>query len=136
LAFQETTVIDKIKDAVEAGEPLHLVPLAPNFPAVDSIVYYPNEVLTCIQITIRSEHPIAVSGLRHIQRRLKGGTWSAGLRPKRKRPWRFVFIVPPEMASTFTWQKLNGDTKLGAWAGKVEQYVLGLEVGVRNSTQQ
>ena len=26
--------------------------LAPNFLAVDSIVYYPNEVITCIQITI------------------------------------------------------------------------------------
>ncbi len=48
----------------------------------------------------------------------------------------FRIIVPPEMASTFTLQELKGDTKLGAWAGKVEQYVLGLEVGVRNSTQQ
>ncbi len=92
LAFQETTVIDKIKNAVETNEALHMVPLALNFPAVDSIVYHPNDVLTCIQITIRSEHPIAVSGLRRIQGWLKGGTWSAGLRPKRKRPWHFVLL--------------------------------------------
>ncbi len=53
-----------------------------------------------------------------------------------KKAMAFRIIVPPEMASTFTLQELKGDTKLGAWAGKVEQYVLGLEVGVRNSTQQ
>src|SRR6266403_1293781 len=128
--FQESTVIDKIKNTVKTNEPLHLVPLALNFPAVGSIVYHPNEVLTCVQITIRSEHPIAVSGLRRIQGWLKGGTWSAGLRPKR-RPWRFVFIVPPEMASTFTLQELKGDTKLGAWAGKVEQYLYINLVGTR-----
>jgi len=132
--FEEPAVIDKIKTAVETNTALHLVPSALNFPAVDSIVYYPNEVLTCIQITIRSKHPIAVSGLRRIQRWLKRGTRSADLRPDGTRRWRFVFIVPPEMASTYTLQELKDDTKLSEWAGKVEQYVLGLEVGVGNST--
>ncbi|KAF8498734.1 hypothetical protein F5888DRAFT_201198 [Russula emetica] len=78
--FQELTVTDKIKNAVENDGPLHLIPSALNFPAVDSIVYYPNEVLTCIQITINSKHPIVVSGLRRIQRWLKPHTPPADLR--------------------------------------------------------
>ncbi len=131
--FEEPTVIDKIKNAVETNEPLHLVPSALNFPAVDSIVYYPNKVLTCIQSMIRNEDPIAVSGLQHIQGRLEPHTPSADLRPEVTRPRCFVFIVPPDMASNFTLQKLKGDTAIGERAGTVEQYVLGLEVGVKNS---
>jgi hypothetical protein len=68
ITFLEATVIKEIKNAVEKNEPLQLVPSTHNFPAVDSIVYDPNEDgLTCIQITINSEHPIAVSGLKRIQ---------------------------------------------------------------------
>ena len=128
--FQESaTVIDKIKNAVGANEPLHLVlPSAPNFPDFDSIFYYPNDVLTCIQITINHKHPIAVSGLQRIQRWLKLHTMLADLCPKRSRPWRYIFIVPSHMASTFTLQELEGDTAEGEWAGKVDQYVLGLKV--------
>jgi hypothetical protein len=69
--FQETTVIGTITSAVATNEPVHLVPSATNFPAVDSIVYYPNDVLTCIQTTMDYGHPIAVSGLRRIQRWLQ-----------------------------------------------------------------
>jgi hypothetical protein len=61
--FEETTVISKIASAVAANESVHLVPSATNFPAVDSIIYYPNDVLTCIQTTINDDHPIAVSGV-------------------------------------------------------------------------
>ncbi len=125
--FQEPAVIAKIKNVVETNEPLHLVPSAPNFPAVDSIIYYPKDVLTCIQITINSHHPISVSGLRHIQSWLKLDTPPADLHPKNTRPWRFIFVVPSDMAPTFTLQNFEGDTANGEWAGMVDQYVLGLE---------
>jgi hypothetical protein len=93
--FQETTVIGIITNAIVAtDEPVHLVPSATNFAAVDSIVYYPNDVLTCIQTTMNYDHPIAVSGLRRIQRWLKSPL--EDLRPKKKEGsrWRFIFIVP------------------------------------------
>jgi hypothetical protein len=59
--FQEATVFKAIEGAVEANKPLHLVPSAANFPALDSIVYLPTEGPTCIQTTMKSKHPIAVS---------------------------------------------------------------------------
>jgi hypothetical protein len=124
LDFQEADVINDINRAVENNESLHLVPTIPNFAAVDSIVYCPTDVLTCIQVTIKSEHPIAVTGLKRIQRWLKG----TDLVPKRTRPWRFIFIVPRQMETSFRSQKFDGDTKLGEWAGKVNQYVFGLDV--------
>jgi hypothetical protein len=125
VSFQEPAAIGKIKDAVETSKPLHLVPLDPKFPAV---VYHPNEFFTCIQITTNSKHPIAISELRRIQGWLKDSIPPAGLRPDRARPWRFIFIVPSEMASTFTLQELDGKGEL-EWAGMVDQYVLGLEDG-------
>ena len=66
VTFQETAVIDTIKKAVESSTPLHLVPSASNFPAVDSIVYHPNDGLTCIQVTTSRYHPTAVPGLKRI----------------------------------------------------------------------
>jgi hypothetical protein len=126
--FQETTVIGKITSAVATNEPVHLVPSATNFPAVDSIIYYPNDVLTCIQTTINDDHPIAVSGLRRIQSWLQSPL--GDLRPKKKEGsrWRFIFIVPENMAPTFRLQDFKGDTDKDEWAGKVVQYVFGLEV--------
>jgi hypothetical protein len=138
VTFQEPAVIDTIKNAVESSTPVHLVPSAPNFPAVDSIVYQPNEALTCIQITTSSDHPISVPGLKRIQGWLKRGTAPAGLRPNRTRPWRFLFIAPPNMASTFTLQELKDDSLNGEWVGNVDQYVLGLEeqtvFGIRSAS--
>ena len=124
LNLQEADVIKYINSAVENNKPLHLVPSVSNFAAVDSIVYCPTDVLTCIQVTINSEHPIAVTDLKRIQRWLKR---TADL-PKRARPWRFIFIVPTHMKTSFRWQKFDGDTELGEWAGKVNQYVCGLDV--------
>ena len=65
--LQDADFIDEITKAVQNGQPLHLVPLVRNFPAVDSIVYDPNEALTCIQTTVSRNHPIVVSGLQRIQ---------------------------------------------------------------------
>jgi hypothetical protein len=129
ITFQELKAIDEIMKVVEANKPVHLVPSATNFAAVDSIVYDPKEVLTCIQVTMNSKHPIAVSGLQRIERWLQPDTPPAYLRPTETKPWRIIFIVPPDMASSFTKQKLEGDTAEGEWAGKVVQYVVGLEVG-------
>jgi hypothetical protein len=130
--FQESTFLDRITEAVQHRRPVHLVPSVCNFPAVDSILYDPDDpdaVLTCIQITINKDHPIAVSGFQLIQSWLKVGTPPAGLRPTKTRQWRLLFIVPFGMESTFKSQKLNGDgdTTKGKWAGKVDQYVLALE---------
>ncbi len=128
--FRKSTVIDAIMKAVENKQPLHLVPSVPNFPAVNSILYDPNDpdaVLTCIQITINVDHDIVVSGLQDIQSWLKRGTSLSDLRPTRSRRWRFLFVVPSDMASTFKVQSLYGDTGKGEWAKKVDQYVLGLE---------
>jgi hypothetical protein len=136
---------DEIKTTVTAKQAAHLVPSATNFAAVDSIIYHPDDVLTLIQVTMnKSRHPIKVKGLRDIQRWFrKVGRYvgTAGLLPTKKDPWRFVFIVPPDMVGDFDLQELDGDTKKGEWAGKMTQYVLlseGLEVFGRahNSTQQ
>jgi hypothetical protein len=129
ITFDESTVFNELTEAVRNRKPVHLVPSARNFAAVDSILYDPDDpdaVLTCIQITMNEKHPIAVSGLQLIQRWLKRGSSLNGLRPQETRPWRFLFVVPSKYASTFKSQKFERDTRTDKWAGKVHQYVLGL----------
>jgi hypothetical protein len=46
---------------------------------------------------------------------------ASNLRPSRKRPWMFIFIVPEETEASFTKQPFEE-----VWDSKVEQYVLGL----------
>jgi hypothetical protein len=129
--FKEwTSFIDEITKAVGKRSPVHLVPSIPNFAAVDSILYDPNDpkaVLTCIQITMKESHPINVNGLKRIQGWLKPGGALAGLRPTRAKWWCLIFVVPSTMASAYKSQYLDGDTDRGEWAGKVHQYVLGLK---------
>jgi hypothetical protein len=127
--FQEPAVIDKMMEAVRDGTPVHLAPLARNFPSVDSIIHDPKDsnVVTCIQITMDPVHAIEVSGLKRIEKWLESGSSLEDLRPTTTRPWRFLFVVPLGMAPTFELQKLDGDTDKGEWAGKVDQYVLGLK---------
>ncbi|KAF8273634.1 hypothetical protein EI94DRAFT_1676237 [Lactarius quietus] len=126
--YDLSTARGLIEEAIRRQLAYHLVPSAPNFPAVDSIIYDPNDkVLTCIQITRNVDHPIAVSGLRDIQSWLKLRTASAKLRPSKATPWRFLFVVPEAKASNFKPQTFKGDTDKGEWAGKVDQYVLGLK---------
>jgi hypothetical protein len=72
-------------------------------------------------------HPIAVSALRRIQSWLDLGTLPVGLCPTKARPWRFLFVVPSRMVSTFQPQRSDGDTTRSEWAGKVDQYVSGLK---------
>ena len=127
--FREPTVIRYIKDAAKARKPLHLVPQPSNFPAVDSILYHPDRGLTFFQITINSDHPIAVSGLKRIQKWLNDEppVDLTNLRPNKTKPWCFIFVVPPDMAPDFELQKLDGDSETDAWAEKVDQFVLGLK---------
>jgi len=126
--LQKSDFVEEITNSVRNESPLHLVPSIRNFPAVDSIVYDPNEVLTCIQITVSRQHPIHVSGLGRIQGWLERGTRLADLRPSEDRPWRFIFIVPSVDEASFELQQLKGDSARGEWAGKVHQYVLGLDL--------
>jgi hypothetical protein len=123
--YQDQTAANEIDKAVATGTSLHLVPSISNFPAVDSIVLDPDG-LTCIQITINHDHPIDVSGLRRVQKWLDPSTPAKVFSPEETRPWRFIYIVPLNMAHKFEQQELKGKGK-GAWAGKVDQYVLGLE---------
>jgi hypothetical protein len=131
--LQDLDFIDGITKAVQDTNPLLLVPSAFDFPAVYSTLYDPNEVLTCIQITTPRKHHILLSGLRLIQSWLERDTRLAGLLPSKERPWRFIFIVPPGQAS-FELQPLGGDTAQGEWPGKVQQYVLGLDVFGRDTS--
>ena len=128
--LQDLDFIDELTKAVQNEKPLHLVPLARDFEALDSIIYDPKEaLLTCIQITIYGEQDILVSDLQRIQSWLKNDiddTPFAGLRPSKRRPWRFIFIVPPD-EEPFEPQRLKGDTAQGEWTGKVHQYVLTLD---------
>ena len=105
-----------------------MVPLDPNFPAVDSILYDPGEVLTGIQVTIRNEHPVAVSGLKRVQGWLKLKGPLAHLRPSIMGDhWRLIFVVPAATAATFRQQVFEQDTDGNEWARKVDQYVLSIE---------
>ena len=90
ITFQESTIFSEITKAFRNREPLHLIPLVHDFPAVDSILYDPNDpnaVLTCIQITRNEEHPIDVSGFLRIQSWLKFGTPLENLCPYSKENW-------------------------------------------------
>ena len=131
VTFEESTVFDEITKAVQKREPVHLAPLARNFPAVDSILYDPddqNAALTCIQITMNMDHPIVVPGLQLIQRWFKRDSSLEVLRPTIAKPWRFLFIVPSHMSSAFKLQTLKNDTPSGEWGkGKMCQYVVGLK---------
>ena len=128
--FQESTVLAEITEAVSERKPLHLVPTAPNFPSVDSILYDPDDpgaILTCIQVTMNPIHPIVVKGLQNIQRWFNSKSMLSDLCPRTTSQWRFLFVVPSGMASTFNLQELKGDTATRIWARKVDQWVLGLK---------
>ena len=124
--LQDLDFIDELTNAVQKNRPLHLVPLVRNFPVVDSIVYVPNEPLTCVQTMISGEHPVVVQGLKRIQSWLKEDTLLARLHPSNERPWRLILIVPSDDVA-FELQQSRGDTAQGEWAGKVHQYVLQLD---------
>jgi hypothetical protein len=129
---QDSDFIDEITTAIQNRKPLHLVPLVRNFPSVDSIIYDPDEVLTCVQITASRNHGVLVSALQRIQSLFKRGTPLEGLYPSKDRPLRLVFVVPPSDEAYFKSQRLKGDTALNEWAGSVHQYVLGLDVIRKN----
>ena len=140
---KKATVIEKIKVLFGHHMPLHLIHSYLNFPAidlntrealfiqvVDNNVYDPDEQylrpeVTCVQITFNSEHLL----LSRVSSLIKAGSPLAhfgDLCPSNARPWRFVFIVPSDMASAFTLQVLEVHGTSREWAGKVEQYMLGL----------
>ena len=130
ITFQESTVFKEIRGAVQDRKPRHLVSFVRDFPAMDSILYNPDDpdaVVTCIQVTMNMDHAIVVRGLQLLQGWFKLGSPLQDLRPTHAKPWRLLFVVPSDMADTFKSQELKGDTPENVWAGKVHQYVLGLE---------
>jgi hypothetical protein len=105
-----------------------LVPLNPNFPAVDSILYDPGEVFTGIQVTIRNEHPVAILGLKHVQGRLKLNGLLTHLWPSTMgNHWHLIFVVPADTAASFKQQVFKQDTGGNEWARKVDQYMLSIK---------
>jgi hypothetical protein len=126
--FQLSTVTKLLEDAVNGKKALHLIPQAQNFAAVDSILYNPDKVLTCLQFTVRMEHPVAVSGLQKIQGCLQNDPLRQ-LRPKvrKSKHWKLIFVVPSKNAARFEMQSFRHDTPNEEWSRKVDQYVLGLE---------
>jgi hypothetical protein len=127
--FHSSTFTSLLSSAVSSRYALHLVPLDPNFPAIHSVLYDPSLLaLTGIQVTIRDEHPVAVSGLKRIQGWLKQQSQLALVRPSiSDNHWRLVFVVPEAAAANFEQQPMEGDTRGNEWARKVDQYVLGLQ---------
>ena len=129
--FEGSGFFAKINEAVKNNKPVHLVPLSPNFEAIDSIVYHPKDPnLICILDTMNPKHPISVSDLHEIQEWLQLHALSAKLRSKKLKQWRFVFIIPQHMASTFKLQRFDNDIPEDAWARKVNQCMLGVEGGI------
>ena len=128
VTFQSQSFTTSLQSAIDAQNPLHLVPLDPNFPAVDSILYDPGKVLTGIQVTVRNEHPIAVSGLKRLQGWLKLKSPLAHLRPSTGGDhWRLIFVVPAATAASFEQQAFERDTGGNEWAKKVDQYTLSIK---------
>jgi len=127
VTFQPVTFAQSLQAAVVGGNPLHLVPKDPNFPALDSTVYRPGKGLSHMQVTVRTKHPVAVVGLKRIQGYLKRNTPLADLRPSKTKPWELIFPVPCTIADSFTKQSFEGDTTRQEWASKVDQYVLAIE---------
>jgi hypothetical protein len=126
--FLPRTFTPLLQDAVIKGKPLHLVPLDPNFPAIDSVLYDPGAIFTFIQVTCNSTHDVCISGFQRVQRWLPKGTCLDHLRPSTVgHHWRLIFVVPAISASNFQKQTLDGDTVTSEWDNKVDQYVLGVE---------
>ena len=127
--FQTSSFTPLLSSAVSSRHALHLVPQDPDFPAIDSVLYDPSSSspLTGIQVTIKNECPVVISGLKRIQRWLKQSSPLAHLRPSiSTKHWRLVFVVPEAGAASFKQQTMVGDTSSNEWAKKVDQYVLGL----------
>jgi hypothetical protein len=72
VSFQLSTFTQLLQPAVDKQIPLHLVPVDPNFPVLDSLIHRPGHVLSHIQVTTRIDHPVAIVGLKQIQGSLKG----------------------------------------------------------------
>ncbi len=131
VTFESRSFTPSLASAVEAKQPRHSVPSDPNFPAVGLILYNQAEGLVCIQVTIKNNHPVAVSGLRCIQAWLKRGTPLEGLRPSISgKHWPVIFVVPEVMTPDYKLQDFERDTKKCEWANKVDQYVVGINENV------
>lgn len=120
-----STFTQSLRDAVTQEISLLLVP-QPNFAAVAAILYTPRDVLTGIQVTVNTVHPVAVVGLQRIQKWLKQKSILDNLRPSvRGDHWRLIFVVPDDQAFSFEIQKFEGNGSDG-WLKKVDQWVLGM----------
>jgi len=128
--LQQSDFVDELTKTVQEGkDSLHLVPFAPDFTTVDSILYTRDNVLTLIQCTVRKEYLIRLKGLTSLRSWLEKDGPLDFLCPTTNRPWRLIFIVPPGQASAYKPQRLYNNEE-GNWADWVQQYVLGLGLNV------
>lgn len=87
-------------------------------------------LLVFSQVTIRAEHPVAVSGLKRIQGWLELNGPLAHLWPSTTgNHWRLIYVlpVPAAIAATFEVQVFEQDTGRNEWAGMVDQYMLSIK---------
>lgn len=116
-----------LEDAIQKRTPSYLVPLVPNFPTIDSLLYKLDEPFRALQITKAPRHREDVAGFKRIQQWMKLKSLASPLRPSAAKPWHLVFVVPSGAAQTFSKQSLTGTkTDVGVWAKKIKQFVVEL----------
>jgi len=116
-----------LEDAIQKRTPSYLVPLAPNFASIDSLIYQPDEPFRTIQIIKATRHPVDVAGFKSIQQWMKLKSLASPLRPSAAKPWHLVFVLPSGDAHTFSKQSFIGtETDVGVWAKKIKQFVVEL----------
>jgi hypothetical protein len=129
--LQDLDFIDEIIKVVQDKNPLLLVPSAFDLPTVYSILYDPNEVLTCIQITTSRKHHILVSGLPKglfkAGSNVVRGLWVSSLRKKGCGASYLLYRQTRRLSNCNGWKVILS-------RAKAQQYVLGLDVFGRDTS--
>ena len=119
-SFEPRSFSSQLQALIQDKTPAYLKPMLTIFSTLDSLVYQPG-ILDILQMTVRVEHPSSTAGFGLIQKWLRVKSPASHLRPSKDRPWKFIFVVPEEMAASFEQVSFGG-----VWDSKVKQYVLGL----------
>ncbi|KAF8523379.1 hypothetical protein BU17DRAFT_86122 [Hysterangium stoloniferum] len=119
-AFESTFFSTQLEAQIQRKTSTYFQPLSASYPTLDSLVYRPDR-LDFLQMTVAKNHPSKIAGFQRIQRGLKLKGPASNLRPSKEQPWMLIFVVPEEIAPSFTKQPFGG-----VWDSKVKQYVLAL----------
>jgi hypothetical protein len=113
--------LSELQTQIEGGTPGHVIHPYTTFPTFNYMVYTPDG-FEFVQMTTGVDYAGSTTGFERVQRWLdRIGENSQHLQPSTTRRWKFIFVVPEEIAPSFTkWTFGDG------WDEKVAQYVLGL----------